>query len=67
MRQAIASSHGKSTVEHACEEDQRVARIACIVLPLLPHEGVGCVAFSVVKRHDSADKNCDKDTAQHEE
>lgn len=41
-------------IEHAKAENEAFAGPAGLVLPLLPHKGVGCVAFSSFGRHDGA-------------
>lgn len=44
MSAAIRSANSKGTVEHASQEDEAVAGIAGLVVPLGPDEGVAGMA-----------------------
>lgn len=56
----LRRANSVGSVQHAKAEDEAFAGPAGLILPLLPHKGVGCVAFSSFGRHDGAHHDRDE-------
>lgn len=67
MGNAVGRTDGKSTVEHASDEDESVTAVASAVLPILPHKVVGCMSDAVNRRHHGAHDDNDYNAGNDQE
>lgn len=63
----IWGANGEGTIKHAQAERKSIARIACFILPLAPHESVRSIAKTFRMRQYSTNEDGDEYTGNNQE